>query len=554
VEFSPDGRYVATASYDRTVKVWEPLNGVAPLTLEHAAPVRTVEFSPDGRYLVTACWDFTVWVWDVATGKLAAPPLRQTGNPLHAAFDPEGRRIVTADMRGVICLYDLSRNNWLPPPTHAVLSGSGSRFAILRSNEVQVCDAATQAALASPIVLSNPLKQVRFTRDGRRLLTVTTSAGNAGAGQGEARLWDAQTGQALCNPFTCSRSIKSFSLDQTGQRALALNGSTVEVWDTSAGKVLAELPHATNVAEAIFSPTGKEIATASGSRAQLWASDSGHLLYQWPHDGTVSHVEISPQGNRLVTTCSDNTLNEHEAQVWDTITGRKVGLPLRHRDGVLYAAFSPDGRRVVTASEDRIAQVWETETGQRLGPRLVHRDEVFFAAFSPDGRWVVTSCRDNTVRVWDASTGVPITPRLPHPDLPLQARFVPNSRYLVTSRPGSAQTWWWELAEDRRPVEDLMRLTRLLAGNQSDQTGSALPLTKSALRELWEQLRRQYPADFTSSSADIALWRQLEAAASEKAGQWFAALFHLDRLIESNPTDASLRERQARAQSKLAAQ
>jgi WD domain, G-beta repeat len=198
--------------------------------------------------------------------------------------------------------------------------------------------------------------------------------------------------------------------------------------------------------------------------------------------------------------------------------------------------------------------VWETETGRRLGPRLEHKDEVFFAGFSPDGRWVVTACRDQTVRVWDASTGMPITPLLRHPDAPLRARFVPNSRSLLTFRPGGAQTWRWDLAEDLRPVEDLMRLTWLLSGQQSDRTGSPLSLTKSALRELWEQLRQLYPADFATSPADIALWRQLEAAASEKAGQWFAARFHLERMIEANPADASLRERQARAQTKLAAE
>jgi hypothetical protein len=98
-----------------------------------------------------------------------------------------------------------------------------------------------------------------------------------------------------------------------------------------------------------------------------------------------------------------------------------------------------------------------------------------------------------------------------------------------------------------------MSLTWLLSGYQSDRTGSPLPLTKSTLRKLWEQLRQRYPGDFASSTADMALWRQLEAAASEKAGQWFAARFHLDRLVELDPADPTLRERQARAQAKLSA-
>ena len=82
---------------------------------------------------------------------------------------------------------------------------------------------------------------------------------------------------------------------------------------------------------------------------------------------------------------------------------------LKHQKFVYHASFSPDGRRVVTSSEDRTKRVWDAATGQPITPPLRHGDRVECASFSPDGRHVVTACGDGTARVWDAATGLPIT-------------------------------------------------------------------------------------------------------------------------------------------------
>src|SRR5207247_11199010 len=84
--------------------------------------------------------------------------------------------------------------------------------------------------------------------------------------------------------------------------------------------------------------------------------------------------------------------------------------PLQHRAQVAYAEFSPDGRRVITASADHTARLWDAASGQAVGAPLQHDDEVVHAAFSPDGRRVVTASKDGTARLWDATTGAPVTP------------------------------------------------------------------------------------------------------------------------------------------------
>ena len=121
-------------------------------------------------------------------------------------------------------------------------------------------------------------------------------------------------------------------------------------------------------------------------------------------------MALSPDGERVVT-----ATNLKIGQVWDVATGEPIGRSLRHEDRIFCAAFSPDGRRVVTGSGNtalditwaaatNTAQIWDAATGAPIGRPMRHEDRVSSAAFSPDGARVVTASWDNTARVWEAAT------------------------------------------------------------------------------------------------------------------------------------------------------
>ncbi len=161
------------------------------------------------------------------------------------------------------------------------------------------------------------------------------------------------------------------------------------------------------------------------------------LLQLWNHDHEAIYAAFSSDGRRVVTTSLDRT-----ARLWDAETGQAIAPPLRHAQLVWKAAFSPDARLVVTASQDGTAQVWDARTGLPAAPVLTHQGPVIDVSFSRDGRWVATASTDGTARLWDAITGQPRTPPLKHASWLNAVSFSPDGRHIVTaSHDDTAQVW-----------------------------------------------------------------------------------------------------------------
>jgi len=164
--------------------------------------------------------------------------------------------------------------------------------------------------------------------------------------------------------------------------------------------------------------------------------------------------------------------------------------PLRHGSWVRYAQFSPDGRRVVTASDDGTARVCNAQDGQAQTQPLRHNGAVWSAEFSPDGKRIVTASRDGSARVWDPGTGLPITDPLRQPQPLRYAQFSPDGKQVVTaSDDGNAVVW--DIGPSGTEVPSwLLLLAETISGRAVNPDG-VLERSKLDRVQTLRQLRRE---------------------------------------------------------------
>jgi WD40 repeat protein len=146
------------------------------------------------------------------------------------------------------------------------------------------------------------------------------------------------------------------------------------------------------------------------------------------HSDFVRSAGYSPDGTRIVTASDDGT-----ARIWNSRTGAELAVLAGHTNRVGSAAYSPDGRYLVTASSDKTARIWDARTGAPLAVLSGHTDALYSAAYSPDGTRIVTASNDKTARIWDARAGAQLAVLSGHDDRVQSAAFSPDGTRIVTA-------------------------------------------------------------------------------------------------------------------------
>ena len=168
----------------------------------------------------------------------------------------------------------------------------------------------------------------------------------------------------------------------------------------------------------------------------LWRYYCPELKGVLSHPSEVRCVTFSPDGRKILTGSEDGT-----ARLWDVTTARPIGQVMLHGSRVSSLAFSPEGKTVLTGSVDKTARLWDAATGLPVGKPLEHQDAVYAVAFSPDGKMVLTGCWDSTARLWDVATAKPIGQPLRHSQPVTSVAFSPDGKAVLTSSVFTAHLW-----------------------------------------------------------------------------------------------------------------
>ncbi len=367
VQFSPDGKLLATAGGDCIIRLWNLKGQLLAVLKGHQRQIPNnegihgskVQFSPNGEYLATIdAEDSIARLWNLK-GQLLSELKGHQGRVYEVLFSPDGKYLVTKGQHGTARFWNLK----------------GQPLNILKGHQGQISD-------------------VQFSRDGKLLATAE--------GDGTIRLWNLQ-GQQFAVLKGHQGAVYTVLFSSDGEH-LATRGEdgTVRLWNLK-GQLLTELKgHQGEVNDVQFSPNGERLATASDDgTARVWNLKGQRLAVLTGNSFGVNSVHFSPDGQRLATAADDDTV-----RLWN-LQGQQLAVLKGGENGLV--RFSPDGQRLATG-DSNLVRLWNLQ-GHQLAALKQYRRWVDKIQLGLRSRLLTIAEADGTVKLWhfmDGKDGTPI--------------------------------------------------------------------------------------------------------------------------------------------------
>ena len=379
--FSPNGAHLASGSKDKTVRLWDLVNSGKWTTLQkHSGWTNVLAFSPDGKLLASGSTDKTVQLWNTATGDPLATLIGHINGIAALAFSPDGETLASASTDGAVRFWNTKNGDPISTP----IAGHTER-----------------------------VKAVAFPNGGATLASV--------AFNGIITFWDMKTSKKSNSQVTGHRDMfttLTLSPDSTKLASVGADGNIIfgfisswrpdpliRLTETSTGNEIMALTDRMSPSNLTFSPDGKTVVFGSLGKIRLWNTETGISLDISLLDQDEGHkVPGHDHGNGAVA--------------------MPQGMRPHQMPKISALAFSPDGKRLVSATMEGQIQMWDAEMGIELtslveqepdgathemkdgGMRVTtsYKDPIFVLAFSPNGRRLAAGSQEQ-IRLWNMETG-----------------------------------------------------------------------------------------------------------------------------------------------------
>ncbi|HOE04640.1 MAG TPA: WD40 repeat domain-containing protein [Bacteroidales bacterium] len=447
IQLSPDGKYLASASNDGSVKLWNPANGkiiqefnfqgfandvcfssasdmlaccssdgmVKFFSLPsyalirevkaHDSPVSDVCFSHDMQWFSTSGMDGKLKIWSLKKFELIHEMNAHNFLVYDAEFSTDDRYIATCGTDKTVKLWDVKTGSIIRYYTGHIHKLSG----------VDVCE-------NTGILMAGHWDQMQF--DANR-----------------AVFWDMGNGALESTTEPHAFLLNAVAVNRDGTKAMSIGeDNSLKFWSTPDAKLLGVFSAAgTGYRDAAFYPDGNHVAVScsDGRVLMLAINDLSSFSELKKHESDVNCIDVSADGRWIAS--GDKSGN---VIVWDASTLKPLKTIKAHTDAVCDVRFSPDAGFLVSASNDKTAAVWKTSTFSLQSRYQGHDWIVEASAISADNKYVYTVSWDRTIHKWDLYTAELISKTLAHSNYVIDVKLSRDGRYLTTaSWDGSVKLW-----------------------------------------------------------------------------------------------------------------
>ncbi|MDJ0736839.1 MAG: TIR domain-containing protein [Nostocaceae cyanobacterium] len=363
---------------------------------KHKGTVFDVAWSGDGETIATGSGDGTIKLWNLNGKEIETIPVGDKNEVYSVDFSPDGKTIAFASDDNNVKISSLQEEQPKTLGKHNDLvlsvawSPDGKTIASASKDKTIKLWDKQGKVLQTLRGHQKGVRSVSFSPDGKTIATASED--------GTIKLWNVKNGQEIKTITVGKKNNKvySVSFSPDGKKIASGDAKNIKLWDTQ-GNLLKTLDNRALVWSIAWSPDGKTIASSDAKNIKLWDTQGKILQTLKGHNGSIKSVKFSPDGKKIATASEDNTV-----KIWRLSDNTLQRLKGDNESPFWTIAWSPDGNTIASGRKDKTIKLWTKQGKWKLIPtQMKHKGAVSSVSFSPDGSTIASASKDNTIKLWN---------------------------------------------------------------------------------------------------------------------------------------------------------